>query len=91
MAIQALIEKINPKTKVIITRGPLERWVIDCWKLDQNLKEISRYTFVIDMIDHFSKFKPIKKNNIAYIENLKTYFNTIGYPKIIQSGQWVRV
>ena len=49
-------KKINAKTKVIITKGPLERVVIDGWELDQNLKDITGYTWVIDMIVHFSKF-----------------------------------
>ena len=56
-------KKINTKTKVIITKGPLERLVIEGWELDQNLKEITRYALVIDMINNFSKFlfsKPIK-------------------------------
>ena len=38
--------------------------VIDGWELDQKLKEIAGYIWVIDMIDHFSKYllsKPIKK------------------------------
>jgi len=58
---------IKPKSKVIITKGPLERLVADGWELDEELKTITGFNWVIDLIDHFSKFImsiPIK-NNIA--------------------------
>ena len=58
--------KIKPKAKVIITKGPLERIVVDGWELDEELKSITGFNWVIDLIDHFSKFVmciPIKNNN----------------------------
>ena len=47
-------KNIVNKPKVIISKGPLERVVIDGWELDDHLKEVTTYTWVIDMIDHFS-------------------------------------
>ena len=44
-------KKINQKTKVIVTKGPLERVVVDGWQLDNDVKNITGYTWVIDMID----------------------------------------
>ena len=82
-------KNIVNKPKVIVSRGPLERVVIDGWELDEDLKEVTTYTWVIDMIDHFSKFllsKPVKNNNAENISVcFKLFFNTIGYPKIIQT------
>ena len=82
-------KNIVNKPKVIVSKGPLERVVIDGWELDEDLKEVTTYTWVIDMIDHFSKFllsKPVKNNNAENIFlYFKLFFNTIGYPKIIQT------
>ena len=44
---------IKPKTKVIITKGPLERLILDRWELDEKLKVITGFNRVIDLIDHF--------------------------------------
>jgi len=82
-------KKINNKIKIILPKGPLERVLIDGWEVDDNLKEITGYTWVIDMIDHFSKYlisKAVKNNNAENIQIcMKNFFNCIGYPKIIQS------
>ena len=79
--------KVNPK--VIITKGPLERVVADGWELDQDLKKITGYSWVIDLIDHFSKFLmsiPVKNNNADNILFcIKQFVNYIGKPKIFQS------
>jgi hypothetical protein len=79
---------IKPKAKVIITKGPLERVVADGWELDEELKTITGFNWVIDLIDHFSKFIksiPIKNNNVNNILFcLKEFFNYIGKPLIFQ-------
>ena len=57
---------IKQKNKVIITKGPLERIVADGWMLENDLKSIAGFSWVIDLIDHFSKFLmsiPVKNNN----------------------------
>ena len=57
---------IKPKNKVLITKGPLERIVADGWMLDNDLKIITGFSWVIYLIDHFSKFLmsiPVKNNN----------------------------
>ena len=40
----------------ILVKGPLERLVIDGWKLPNSLAELPGYTSVIDVIDHFTKY-----------------------------------
>ena len=82
-------KKIQVKPNIILSKGPLERVVIDGWELDDRLKEITGYTWVVDIIDHFSKYLlsfPIKNNDAINIEIcLKKFFNSVGFPKIIQS------
>ena len=57
------------KNKAIITKGPLDRLVADGWMLDNDLKSITGFNWVIDLIDHFSKFlMSIQlKNNMKWI------------------------
>ena len=80
---------IKPKAKDIITKGPLERLVADRWELDEKLKTIPGFNWIIDLIDHFSKFimsipiKNNKTNNILFC--LKEFFNYIGKSLIFQS------
>ena len=47
---------IKPIPKKIITKGPRDRYIIDGWKLHQDLANLSGFTWVIDIIDHFSKY-----------------------------------
>ena len=49
-------KKIYTKLKIIITNGPLDRVIVDGWELDSDLKTITGFGWVIDIIDHFSKF-----------------------------------
>ena len=54
-----------------------------------NLKKITGFNWVIDLIDHFSKFlmsEPIIKNNAdnEYYLLFKEYFTYIDKPKIFQ-------
>ena len=82
-------KNITPKIKFIITKGPLERIVADGWELDEDLKIITRFHWVVDIIDHFSKFLmsiPIKNNNANNILCcLKEFVNYVGKPEIFQS------
>ena len=82
-------KNINQKVKKIIPLGPLERVVIDGWELDKDLKTLTGYSHVIDIIDHFSKYLlsiPVKNNNAQNILYcLKQFFQFVGVPKIIQS------
>ena len=82
-------EKLVIKSKVLITKGPKERFVIDGFQLDEITKEITGYSYVIEIIDHFSKFLksyPVKENNAKNaLLCIKDFCNYIGFPKILQS------
>ena len=78
---------IKPKSKIIIAKGPLERIVIDGWELDIDIKNIAPYKWVIDIVDHFSKFLmsiPVFNNDAQNnLYCLKQIINYIGI--IVQS------
>ena len=82
-------EKIKIKTKVILTKSPKERFVIDGFQLNEITITLTEYSYIIEIIDLFSKvWKSYAiKNNTA--ENalycLKDFCNCLGFPKIIQS------
>ena len=54
------------KSKIIIPKGPREWFVLDGWKLHSQLANEMGFKWIIDEIDHFSKFVmsyPIEINN----------------------------
>ena len=87
------MNKIGASIKItpikIITKGPCERFVIDGWRLPKNLAEITGDEWVIDIIDHFTKYLwsyPVKDNNAQNaLYCIKNFCMMVGYPKILQS------
>ena len=82
-------KKFNFCPKNILTKGEKERNVSDGWKLHPELCEKTGYSWVLDIIDYFSKFfgsYAIKENNssnaLLAINEFCTY---VGYPKILQT------
>lgn len=47
---------ISQKILQIINKDPLKLVVIDGWELDIDIKNITRFTHIIDIIDHFYKY-----------------------------------
>jgi hypothetical protein len=82
-------KSIKPKDKIIITKGPLDRVVAYGWELDDELKSLTGFNWVMDIIDHFSKFLmsiPVENNNgINILCSLKEFINYAGKPKEFQS------
>ena len=80
---------IKSKPKKILTYGPRERYIMDGWKIHNELMLVSGFTWVIDIIDHFSKYLmsfPISNNNAQYFLNyLKEFCILKGIPKILQT------
>jgi len=51
------IEKTKrDKSKTILSKGPKDRYVADLWYLPEYLKGNSNNLYVLDIIEHFSKF-----------------------------------
>ena len=42
--------------KLIIEEGPYFRYQMDIWYLPKDIAEASNYNYVLDIIDHFSKW-----------------------------------
>ena len=61
----------------------------DGWELDDEIKRLTGFSWVIDIIDHFSKFLisvPVKNNNgINILYCIKEFINYVGKPKEFQS------
>ena len=79
----------KPIPTQIIPKGPQERYVVDSWKIHKELSQVTGYNWVIDIIDHFSKFLmsfPIVQNDaINTLNCIKEFCVLKGMPKIIQS------
>ena len=52
-------EKIKILNKILITKGPKELYVFDGFELDEITKEKTGYSHIIEIIDHFSKYKKL--------------------------------
>ena len=61
------------KTITILSRGPKDRYVADLLYLPEYLKGHSNYLYVLDIIDHFSKFCN------SYLLNTKEKFEIFTY------------
>ena len=48
--------KIYPNTKIIIDEGPKYRYIMDLWTLPEELSENTEYVYIMDIVDHFSKY-----------------------------------
>ena len=82
-------ENIISNPVKIIPNGPKDRYVLDGWKLHKTLAEETGFTWVIDVIDYFSKYMMsypvIKNDSINALNAIKQFCLMIGIPQIIQS------
>ncbi len=49
-------KKIIPPIKIIKDRGLKYRYIVDIYNLPNNLKIDSPYNYILDCVDHFSKY-----------------------------------
>jgi hypothetical protein len=49
-------EKIKISNKILIAKGPKERYLIDGFELDEITKEKTSYSNIIEIIDKFPSF-----------------------------------
>ena len=79
---------LKKKNKIILDNGPHFRYVADIWYLNTEIAKITGYKFVLDIIDHFSKWYGgflLKKNTSEEVlKNLEKYIENFGVPKILQ-------
>ena len=66
------------KIKRIITIGPHIRYIGDLWELEKNLVKITGYKFILEIVDHFSKwmwcYPLINKEGEIVLKKLKNIF-----------------
>ena len=53
-------ERIKVKSKIIVTKGPKERFIIVGFQLDNHTKEITGYSYVIEIIYSLKKYPKFK-------------------------------
>ena len=49
-------KSLTKKIKIILDNGLHYRYVADLWYLNQDIRDIIDYNYVLDIIVHFSKF-----------------------------------
>ena len=81
-------KELKKKNKIIIDNGPHYRYVADLWYLNNSIQENSGYKYVIDIIDHFSKwyggYLLKTKSAEEVLKKIDFYIENFGKPKILQ-------
>lgn len=77
--------------KTIISKGPCYRYVCDLWMLPPELNTANTsYKYVIDIIDHFSKYTEFyllnTKESFEIFTFIKNFIKTHDFPKYLISG-----
>lgn len=69
--------------------GPLDRIVSDKWELPEYIKIKTNCSFVLDIIDYFTKYllsyPLIKKDSDSILLCIKEFTFSIGMPNILQT------
>ena len=91
-------QKLSKKPKIIITYGPFRRYQADIWYLLDDLKIGHDFLYVLDIIDHYSKwlYSFLLKNNSAdmVLSKIKLFININGPSEIFQTdngGEFVNL
>ena len=77
-----MLKTVNLPEKPIISNGPRDEIQMDLWYLLPDIKNICEYKYVIDIVDHFSKWiwsYPVKsKTSEEALKCLKSYIFSYG-------------
>ena len=80
---------LKSKIKVVIENGPHYRYVADIWTLPKDIASQSNYKYILDIVDHFSKWyygyllKSKKCEEI--LKYIEMFCELFGAPKILQT------
>ena len=82
------IEKTKrEKSKTILSHGPKDHYLADLWYLFDYLKGHSNYSYVLDIIDHFSKFCNSyllnTKEKFEIFTHIRNFIELYGKPKYL--------
>ena len=82
-------KKIKLPSHIIISNGPHYRYQADIWELHHDLKNICKFKYVLDIIDHFSKWSWsyfIEAKEFKYIiQYIRRFILAFGKPVIFQT------
>ena len=77
------------KTKIIIENGPHYRYVADIWNIPKEICEKTEYKYILDIVDHFSKwyYGYLLKNKTKeeVLKKIELFCELFGIPKILQT------
>lgn len=81
-------KKLKGKNKIIIENGPHYRYVADLWTLPKEITKYTKYKYILDIVDHFSKwyygYLLFSKEAEEVFKNMEIFLENFGYPKILQ-------
>ena len=79
---------LKPPIKQIISTNH-ERYIIDLWELPPEITDIFPYKYIIDIIDHFSKYLAsyplITKSSKEVLAHIQNFIQLNGKPAIVQT------
>ena len=86
---QNKFKKLKGKIKIIIENGPHYRYVADIWYLPKEIADKVDYKYILDIVDHFSKwyygYLLYSKDGEEILKNIEKYIESFGKPAIIQT------
>ena len=79
---------LRPPIKQIISNN-LELYITDLWELPAEISSDSLYKYILDIIDHFSKFLTsyplLTKSSKEVLTHIKNFIETNGKPCRVQT------
>ena len=86
---QNKFKKLQSKIKIVIENGPHYRYVADIWHLPKEISDKVDYKYVLDIVDHFSKwyygYLLYSKEGKEILKNIEKYIENFGKPNILQT------
>ena len=82
-------KKLKKKKKIIIENEPHYRYVADLWHLPKKITQLVGYKYILDIVDHFSKwyygYLLYTKEAEEVLKNIEMFIENFGKPKILQT------
>ena len=81
-------KSLSKKTKIILDKGPRCRYAADLWYLSDDIKSETDYKYVLDILDHFSKwyngYLLKTKEAEKVLKKIELFIENFGKCKILQ-------
>ena len=87
--IKSKFKKINTGFKIITDKGPHYRYIADLWYLSKEIRNKSGFNYILDVIDHFSKwyqgYALVTKSSKEVLTYINSFVQSFGKPYILQT------